>query len=96
MSRSNLLENERTSVQWQYIAFIMNFSSVMTVSIIWWYNQEFVLTSSLEFAFYVNKNGRRSRREFMVHWEGLPTGFGRCANILYGREAFSFTGDSAS
>ncbi|KAL0953720.1 hypothetical protein HGRIS_004910 [Hohenbuehelia grisea] len=28
-----------------------------------------------EFAFYVNKNGRRSRKDFMVHWEGLPTGF---------------------
>ena len=31
-----------------------------------------------EFAFYVNKNGRRSRKEFMVHWEGNPTGFGWC------------------
>jgi len=28
-----------------------------------------------EFAFYVNKSGRRSRREFMVYWEGTPTGF---------------------
>jgi len=28
-----------------------------------------------EFAFYVNKSGRRSRKEFMVHWEGMPTGF---------------------
>ncbi|KAG6805294.1 RhoGEF for Rho1, Rgf1, partial [Tricholoma furcatifolium] len=28
-----------------------------------------------EFAFYVNKNGRQSRRNFMVHWEGNPTGF---------------------
>ncbi|KAJ3865844.1 CNH domain-containing protein [Lentinula novae-zelandiae] len=28
-----------------------------------------------EFAFYVNKNGRRSRKEFMVFWEGVPTGF---------------------
>jgi len=30
----------------------------------------------VEFAFYVNKNGRRSRKEFMVHWEGTPQGFG--------------------
>jgi len=30
----------------------------------------------VEFAFYVNKSGRRSRKEFMVHWEGTPTGFG--------------------
>ncbi|KAJ8695175.1 RHO1 GDP-GTP exchange protein 2 [Pleurotus ostreatus] len=28
-----------------------------------------------EFAFYVNKNGRRSRKDFMVYWEGLPSGF---------------------
>jgi len=28
-----------------------------------------------EFAFYVNKNGWRSRQDFMVHWEGSPTGF---------------------
>ncbi|TFY73666.1 hypothetical protein EWM64_g10346 [Hericium alpestre] len=28
-----------------------------------------------EFAFYINRNGWRSRREFMVHWEGSPTGF---------------------
>jgi len=28
-----------------------------------------------EFAFYVNKNGRRSRRDFMIYWEGIPTGF---------------------
>ncbi|KAG6852427.1 hypothetical protein H0H87_009968, partial [Tephrocybe sp. NHM501043] len=27
------------------------------------------------FAFYVNKNGRQSRKDFMVHWEGNPTGF---------------------
>jgi len=28
-----------------------------------------------EFAFYVDKSGRRSRKEFMVNWEGMPTGF---------------------
>ncbi|XP_006461808.1 hypothetical protein AGABI2DRAFT_185908 [Agaricus bisporus var. bisporus H97] len=28
-----------------------------------------------EFAFYVNKSGQRTRTEFMVHWEGQPTGF---------------------
>ena len=35
----------------------------------------------LEFAFYVNKNGRRSRKEFMVHWEGSPTGFGKSVYV---------------
>src|ERR1700723_887533 len=29
-----------------------------------------------DFAFYVNKTGWRSRKDFMVHWEGSPTGFG--------------------
>ncbi|KAH7924273.1 CNH-domain-containing protein [Leucogyrophana mollusca] len=28
-----------------------------------------------EFAFYVDKNGCRSRQDFMVHWKGSPTGF---------------------
>ncbi|KXN92394.1 Rho1 guanine nucleotide exchange factor 1 [Leucoagaricus sp. SymC.cos] len=28
-----------------------------------------------EFAFYVNKSGQRARSEFMVFWEGQPTGF---------------------
>ncbi|EPT02968.1 hypothetical protein FOMPIDRAFT_1142932 [Fomitopsis schrenkii] len=28
-----------------------------------------------EFAFYVNRTGWRSRKEFMVYWEGYPTGF---------------------
>ncbi|KAG6897818.1 hypothetical protein C0992_010622 [Termitomyces sp. T32_za158] len=37
-------------------------------------HNEFLLCYD-EFAFYVNKNGRQSRREFMVHWEGNPTGF---------------------
>lgn len=35
------------------------------------------LINSIEFAFYVNKTGWRSRKEFMVHWEGSPTGFGK-------------------
>jgi hypothetical protein len=37
-------------------------------------HNEFLLCYD-EFAFYVNKNGRRSRKDFMVHWEGMPTGF---------------------
>ncbi|KAJ3507393.1 hypothetical protein NLJ89_g6330 [Agrocybe chaxingu] len=38
-------------------------------------HNEFLLCYD-EFAFYVNKNGRKSRTGFMVHWEGNPTGFG--------------------
>ncbi|KAI6117465.1 CNH domain-containing protein [Pisolithus croceorrhizus] len=37
-------------------------------------DNEFLLCYD-DFAFYVNKNGWRSRQEFMVHWEGSPTGF---------------------
>ncbi|KAG6902575.1 hypothetical protein C0995_014582 [Termitomyces sp. Mi166 len=37
-------------------------------------HNEFLLCYD-EFAFYVNKNGRQSRKDFMVHWEGNPTGF---------------------
>ncbi|EIN09591.1 CNH-domain-containing protein [Punctularia strigosozonata HHB-11173 SS5] len=37
-------------------------------------DNEFLLCYD-EFAFYVNKNGWRSRKEVMVHWEGSPTGF---------------------
>ncbi|KAH7890772.1 CNH domain-containing protein [Phlebopus sp. FC_14] len=37
-------------------------------------DNEFLLCYD-EFAFYVNKNGWRSRPGFMVHWEGSPTGF---------------------
>lgn len=36
-----------------------------------------------EFAFYVNKNGRRSRLNFMVQWEGQPTGFGMLVIHLF-------------
>ena len=30
-----------------------------------------------EFAFYVNKTGWLSRKEFMIRWQGSPTGFGK-------------------
>ena len=30
---------------------------------------------SIEFAFYINRGGRRSRKNFLVHWEGAPTSF---------------------
>ncbi|KAI0954580.1 hypothetical protein AcW1_006427 [Taiwanofungus camphoratus] len=39
-------------------------------------DNEFLLCYD-EFAFYVNKTGWRSRKDFMVYWEGYPTGFGR-------------------
>ncbi|EKM81681.1 hypothetical protein AGABI1DRAFT_36135 [Agaricus bisporus var. burnettii JB137-S8] len=36
-----------------------------------------------EFAFYVNKSGQRTRTEFMVHWEGQPTGFGMSFLVFF-------------
>ncbi|KAG6869198.1 hypothetical protein C0993_009061 [Termitomyces sp. T159_Od127] len=44
-------------------------------------HNEFLLCYD-EFAFYVNKNGRQSRKDFMVHWEGNPTGFGEGRFLL--------------
>ena len=40
---------------------------------------------TLEFAFYVNKNGWRARPKWAIVWEGMPTAFGkfrafRCAD----------------
>lgn len=37
-------------------------------------DNEFLLCYD-EFAFYVNKTGWLSRREFRIHWQGSPTGF---------------------
>lgn len=37
-------------------------------------DNEFLLCYD-EFAFYVNKSGCRSRKDFMIFWEGCPTGF---------------------
>ncbi|KZS94658.1 RhoGEF Rgf2, partial [Sistotremastrum niveocremeum HHB9708] len=37
-------------------------------------DSEFLLCYD-EFGFYVNKSGWRARKNFMVHWEGTPTGF---------------------
>ncbi|KAH7914608.1 CNH domain-containing protein [Hygrophoropsis aurantiaca] len=44
-------------------------------------DNEFLLCYD-DFAFYVNKNGWRSRQDFMVHWEGSPTGFGNDTRAL--------------
>ena len=42
-----------------------------------------ILTLLAEFAFYVNKTGWRSRKDFMIYWEGSPTGFGTfCVRVF--------------
>lgn len=47
-----------------------------------------------EFAFYVNRNGERTRPHFMVHWEGFPTAFGKlfllciCINLTRDSKPF--------
>src|ERR1700761_204500 len=40
------------------------------------------LGGSTEFAFYINRGGRRSRKNFLVHWEGAPTSFGESTRAL--------------
>ncbi|KAJ7362816.1 citron-like protein [Mycena albidolilacea] len=40
-------------------------------------DEEFLLCYD-EFAFYIDKTGRRSRKEFMMSWEGKPTSFALC------------------
>lgn len=37
-------------------------------------NKDFLLNYA-DFSFFVNRNGWRSRPEWMIHWEGLPQGF---------------------
>ena len=67
--------NERTCVPCLSIVSTMNSYFAMMVS----HNcppSSYLSIHIPEFAFYVNKNGWRSRKEFMVFWEGSPTGFG--------------------
>lgn len=33
-----------------------------------------------EFAFYVNKNGWRAKQNWIIQWEGFPSGFGESAS----------------
>lgn len=40
-----------------------------------------------EFAFYVNKTGWLSRKEFRIHWQGSPTGFGKSFELSPGAHA---------
>jgi len=42
---------------------------------------------SVEFAFYVNKNGWRARGRFIIFWEGAPTSFG--TSLLSSRDYLS-------
>jgi hypothetical protein len=41
----------------------------------------FVIDWPVEFAFYVNKSGWRSKRDVTIYWEGTPTGFGECGAV---------------
>lgn len=54
--------------------FVRRRESTLKPMAIYRIENEFLLCYD-EFAFYVNKTGWRSRREFMVYWEGSPTGF---------------------
>ena len=60
----------------------MNFCSAMMVRLIDMPKARANLIY-IEFAFYVNKTGWRSRKEFMVYWEGTPKAFGKFLIMLY-------------
>lgn len=73
----------RTSSLSRYIGLITSSYCVMMVSRPDWDVVAMPNNLSLsEFAFYVNKTGWRSRKHFMVYWEGTPSGFGKPCNLL--------------
>ena len=72
--------------RWQYTVSRMSFCSATMVRVV--FREECTAVTdwgSVEFAFYTNRGGRRSRKNFLVHWEGAPTSFGEF------RRTFSLT-----
>lgn len=43
----------------------------------------FLPDSFPDLAFYVNRSGKRARREFVIYWEGRPTGFGAPVHRMF-------------
>ena len=79
MGHSTLCRRGIAFVLWLFIVSTANSSCVMKVR----HPQDFLVldvTQSciLDFAFYINKNGWRSRPGWIIHWEGTPTAFGTC------------------
>lgn len=40
-----------------------------------------IYVTGVEFAFYVNKSGWRSKKDVTIYWEGSPTAFGECSGL---------------
>ncbi|KAK9729384.1 RHO1 GDP-GTP exchange protein 2 [Basidiobolus ranarum] len=56
------------------LSFVLKRENIRPVSIFRIRDGDFLLCYD-EFAFYVNKNGRRSRPNFIINWEGSPSAF---------------------
>ncbi|ORX91433.1 CNH-domain-containing protein [Basidiobolus meristosporus CBS 931.73] len=54
--------------------FVLKRENIRPISIFRIRDGDFLLCYD-EFAFYVNKNGRRSRPNFIINWEGAPSAF---------------------
>ncbi|ORX96778.1 CNH-domain-containing protein [Basidiobolus meristosporus CBS 931.73] len=56
------------------LGFVLKRENVRPISIFRIRDGDFLLCYD-EFAFYVNKNGRRARTNFIINWEGTPSAF---------------------
>ncbi|KAG6866599.1 hypothetical protein C0991_002089 [Blastosporella zonata] len=45
-------------------------------------NESKILLCYEKFAFYVDANGRRARNDFLIHWKGKPTAFGKVLHFV--------------
>jgi hypothetical protein len=79
MNRSIFLGAEaimRVRNLWRYTASRTGLCCVVMVHFVFSQQYNGADLRSTEFAFYINRSGRRSRKIFLVHWEGAPTSFG--------------------
>ncbi|KAK7207683.1 putative Rho guanyl nucleotide exchange factor [Myxozyma melibiosi] len=68
LDTQSLLDPADTSLD-----FVMNREGLKPIAI-YRLNGDFLLNYS-DFSFFVNRNGWRSRSDWMIHWEGLPQSF---------------------
>lgn len=68
LDTQSLLDPADTSLD-----FVMNREGLKPIAI-YRLNGDFLLSYS-DFSFFVNRNGWRSRSDWMIHWEGLPQSF---------------------
>lgn len=75
--------------RWLSIALTASSSCVMKVRLGWYFLARGLTDYSLlDFAFYINKNGWRSRPGWIIHWEGTPTAFGMIVGLIV-RKSFT-------